>query len=49
MIIVFFVFDWKKIKSWNKLPNNQRRFLIVSIIAELIVILGSLMQYISEK
>ena len=46
MLIVFFVFDLKK---WNDLPDNQKRFLVVSIIAEVIVILGSLLQYFSIR
>jgi hypothetical protein len=48
MLIVFFVFDLKKIKKWNDLPDNQKRFLVVSIIAEVIVILGSMLQYFSS-
>ena len=42
MIIVFFTYDIKKIKNWNQLPNNQKRFLITTVFAEIIVIIGSM-------
>lgn len=49
MILLFLTYDLKRIRIWSLLKKQEKRFVMAKIFAELIVILGSIIQYFFGK
>lgn len=48
-LLSFLIFDLKKIRHWNELPNNQKRFVSSSILVYIAVIIGSIINFLSRS
>lgn len=48
-LVSFLMFDLKKIKRWNELADNEKRYIYSSILVYIAVIVGSIINFLSRS
>lgn len=49
VLLSFLIFDLKKIRHWNALANNEKRYIYSSILIYIAVIVGSIINFLSRS
>jgi heme O synthase-like polyprenyltransferase len=47
-LLSFLIFDLKKIRHWDEQTNNEKRFIYSSILVYIVVIIGSIINFLSS-